>query len=91
MFEYVTTFADSVFYDASAWTMAAAYGMPFSAAPAAKVALNLHDEDDEDDGIPFSGSTKRAPTPVSAPTRRAAAKFEDDDELNRLTNEILGD
>jgi hypothetical protein len=62
-----------------------------TSAPAAKVALNLHDEDDEDDGIPFSGSTKRAPTPVSAPTRRAAAKFEDDDELNRLTNEILGD
>lgn len=30
MFEYVEDFADSVFYDASAWTMAAAYGMPFS-------------------------------------------------------------
>ncbi|WP_297336154.1 M14 metallopeptidase family protein [Algoriphagus sp.] len=36
MFEYEKEFADSVFYDASAWTMAAAYGMPFSAAPAAK-------------------------------------------------------
>ncbi|MHA7128339.1 M14 family zinc carboxypeptidase [Algoriphagus namhaensis] len=31
MFEYVEEFADSVFYDASAWTMAAAYGMPFAA------------------------------------------------------------
>lgn len=31
MFEYVDEFADSVFYDASAWTMAAAYGMPFVA------------------------------------------------------------
>ena len=41
MFEYVTTFADSVFYDASAWTMAAAYGMPFSAAPTAKVGTEL--------------------------------------------------
>ncbi|MDN3203460.1 M14 family zinc carboxypeptidase [Algoriphagus sediminis] len=30
MFEYVGEFADSVFYDASAWTMAAAYGMPFA-------------------------------------------------------------
>ena len=41
MFEYVTDFADSVFYDASAWTMAAAYGMPFSAAPTAKVGSEL--------------------------------------------------
>jgi hypothetical protein len=31
MFEKVTTFADSVFYDASAWTMALAYGMPYAA------------------------------------------------------------
>jgi hypothetical protein len=62
-------------------------------APVTKVALNLRDEDDEDDGIPFGGSTKRsaAPVPVSAPTRKVVAKFEDDDELNRLTNEILGD
>jgi hypothetical protein len=36
MFEYEKEFADSVFYDASAWTMAAAYGMPFSAAATAK-------------------------------------------------------
>ncbi|WP_332910937.1 hypothetical protein [Algoriphagus boritolerans] len=36
MFEYVKEFADSVFYDASAWTMAAAYGMPFAAAATAK-------------------------------------------------------
>ncbi|MFN3997220.1 M14 family metallopeptidase [Algoriphagus sp.] len=36
MFEYVKEFADSVFYDASAWTMAAAYGMPFSVAAFAK-------------------------------------------------------
>lgn len=36
MFEYEKKFADSVFYDASAWTMAAAYGMPFSAATGAK-------------------------------------------------------
>ncbi|GAB3225105.1 zinc carboxypeptidase [Algoriphagus aestuariicola] len=36
MFEYEKEFADSVFYDASAWTMAAAYGMPFSAAASAK-------------------------------------------------------
>src|SRR5690606_19289350 len=37
MFEYEKEFADSVFYDASAWTVAAAYGMPFSAAPGAKI------------------------------------------------------
>ncbi len=30
MFEEVKEFADSVFYDASAWTMAHAYGMPYS-------------------------------------------------------------
>ncbi|SIT15273.1 M14 metallopeptidase family protein [Belliella pelovolcani] len=30
MFEKVTEFADSVFYDASAWTMALAYDMPFA-------------------------------------------------------------
>ncbi len=30
MFEDVKEFADSVFYDASAWTMARAYGMPFA-------------------------------------------------------------
>jgi hypothetical protein len=41
MFEYVTTFADSVFYDASAWTMAAAYGMPFAPAPTAKAGAEL--------------------------------------------------
>ena len=41
MFEYVTTFADSVFYDASAWTMAAAYGMPFASAPLAKTGTEL--------------------------------------------------
>lgn len=35
MFEYEKEFADSVFYDASAWTMAAAYGIPFGAAPSA--------------------------------------------------------
>jgi len=31
MFEKVTTFADSVFYDASAWTMSLAYGVPYAA------------------------------------------------------------
>lgn len=31
MFEKVTEFADSVFYDASSWTMALAYGMPYAA------------------------------------------------------------
>jgi hypothetical protein len=31
MFEKVTEFADSVFYDASSWTMALTYGMPYSA------------------------------------------------------------
>ena len=41
MFEYVTTFADSVFYDASAWTMAAAYGMPFASAPTAKAGSEI--------------------------------------------------
>ncbi|SDD32495.1 Zinc carboxypeptidase [Algoriphagus faecimaris] len=41
MFEYEKEFADSVFYDASAWTMAAAYGIPFSAAPAAKTGAVL--------------------------------------------------
>lgn len=30
MFEKVTTFSDSVFYDASSWTMALAYGMPYA-------------------------------------------------------------
>lgn len=30
IFEKVTTFADSVFYDASSWTMALAYGMPYA-------------------------------------------------------------
>jgi hypothetical protein len=41
MFEYEKEFADSVFYDASAWTMAAAYGMPFSAAPAVKAGAEV--------------------------------------------------
>jgi hypothetical protein len=36
MFEEVTEFADSVFYDASAWTMAHAYGMPFAKASGLK-------------------------------------------------------
>lgn len=36
MFEYEKEFADSVFYDASAWTMAAAYGIPFAPAAGAK-------------------------------------------------------
>lgn len=36
MFEDVKEFADSVFYDASAWTMARAYGIPFSTAPSIK-------------------------------------------------------
>jgi len=31
IFEKVTEFADSVFYDASSWTMALAYGMPYAA------------------------------------------------------------
>ncbi len=30
MFEKVTSFADSIFYDASAWTMALAYDMPYA-------------------------------------------------------------
>ncbi len=41
MFEYEKEFADSVFYDASAWTMAASYGMPFSTAPAAKIGTEI--------------------------------------------------
>jgi hypothetical protein len=41
MFEYVKEFADSVFYDASAWTMAAAYGMPFSSAPTSKIGIEV--------------------------------------------------
>jgi hypothetical protein len=41
MFEYEKEFADSVFYDASAWTMAAAYGMPFAAASAAKAGTQV--------------------------------------------------
>ncbi|WP_026945103.1 M14 metallopeptidase family protein [Algoriphagus marincola] len=41
MFEYVKEFADSVFYDASAWTMAAAYGMPFAAAPSAQSGVEV--------------------------------------------------
>jgi len=41
MFEEVKEFADSVFYDASAWTMAHAYGMPFAKAPAAKAGDQL--------------------------------------------------
>lgn len=43
MFEYVTTFSDSVFYDASAWTMAAAYGMPFAPAPIAKLGTAINE------------------------------------------------
>ncbi|MDO9553788.1 M14 metallopeptidase family protein [Rhodonellum sp.] len=35
MFEKVTTFSDSVFYDASSWTMALAYGIPYSSQSAA--------------------------------------------------------
>jgi hypothetical protein len=35
MFEKVTSFHDSVFYDASAWTMALAYGLPHDALSAA--------------------------------------------------------
>lgn len=41
MFEYEKEFADSVFYDASAWTMAAAYGMPFSVAASAKAGTEV--------------------------------------------------
>lgn len=41
MFEYEKEFADSVFYDASAWTMAAAYGMPFSSAASAKIGTQV--------------------------------------------------
>lgn len=37
MFEYEKEFADSVFYDASAWTMAGAFGMPFAASGSAKL------------------------------------------------------
>jgi hypothetical protein len=59
-------------------------------APVTKVALNLHDEDDEDDGIPFGGPTKKSATTVSTQVKKPVLKFEDD-ELNRLTNEILGD
>lgn len=33
IFEKVTSFADSVFYDASSWTMALAYGIPYAAQP----------------------------------------------------------
>jgi hypothetical protein len=44
MFEYEKEFADSVFYDASAWTMAAAYGMPFATAPAAKAGTQVTTE-----------------------------------------------
>jgi hypothetical protein len=36
MFEDVKEFADSVFYDASAWSMARAYGMPFSTSTSIK-------------------------------------------------------
>ncbi|OOG72819.1 M14 metallopeptidase family protein [Algoriphagus sp. A40] len=41
MFEYEKEFADSVFYDASAWTMAAAYGIPFSSAGSAKAGTEI--------------------------------------------------
>jgi hypothetical protein len=41
MFEYEKKFADSVFYDASAWTMAAAYGMPFAAGTGAKLGSEI--------------------------------------------------
>ena len=34
VFEKVTQFHDSVFYDASTWTMALAYGLPHEALPA---------------------------------------------------------
>ena len=41
MFEDVKEFADSVFYDASAWTMARAYGMPFTTATTIKAGNKL--------------------------------------------------
>lgn len=52
MFEYVKEFADSVFYDASAWTMAAAYGIPFNAAPSANLGAELKSVDTPDYSFP---------------------------------------
>ncbi len=43
MFEEVTEFADSVFYDASTWTMAHTYGMPFAAGPSLKSGALVED------------------------------------------------
>lgn len=41
MFEEVKAFADSVFYDASAWTMAHAYGMPFAKSISSKAGSQI--------------------------------------------------
>lgn len=41
MFEKVTEFADSVFYDASSWTMALAYGIPYTSQTVASTGKEL--------------------------------------------------
>ena len=41
MFEEVKEFADSVFYDASAWTMAHAYGIPFAKSISSKTGSQI--------------------------------------------------
>lgn len=52
MFEDVTEFADSVFYDASTWTMARTYGMPFAKAASIKLGNQLEEAPHSDFTFP---------------------------------------
>ena len=55
MFEKVTEFADSVFYDASSWTMALAYGMPYAGQTAFQSGNELHELPAQDLHFPEVG------------------------------------
>ncbi|MBN7815999.1 M14 family metallopeptidase [Algoriphagus pacificus] len=52
MFEEVTEFADSVFYDASTWTMAHTYGMPFGKSAGVKLGAEVTDNSPADFEFP---------------------------------------
>ncbi len=55
MFEKVTTFADSVFYDASSWTMALVYGMPYSVQAAVTAGKEISELPNQDLLFPNEG------------------------------------
>ncbi|MBW3468034.1 M14 family zinc carboxypeptidase [Arthrospiribacter ruber] len=55
MFEKVTEFADSVFYDASAWTMALAYGIPYEGQSSANLGKELTELPEQSLHFPVSG------------------------------------